>query len=196
MDRVSRLIKRHEPLLRYIVKKYLERLVNDDRSAYRFDDLLQEARIAAWRAVMSHDENKRSKVSTYMGTCATNKMRDLVRKVNRLKNPSYTPIEDIHLEKVDESIEQQYDLKNMSVTLEKFLETDHYKYIEKIINEDFTLDEILKYAMGLHGSDPDDGRRHRRKCRDEVVSCLSQVQQALELSAKSLTSRSTKQRAL
>jgi len=44
------------------------------------EDLIAEARLAAWRAVKTYDETKNAKLKTYVVNCVSNRLRDLRRR--------------------------------------------------------------------------------------------------------------------
>ena len=150
-------IQKHEKYIRCLVRQYRTNTV------ITFDDLMQEARIAAWKAFASYDENRVDVLmATYLWKVMDNAIKEVFRKAfaKKRQNPFNTEYiaDTIYKNEFDDEFifdgdESDGDLKTAAIfgtsdAPDDVLEDDEtMKFWVKQIN---SLPEDLKIVMKLH----------------------------------------------
>lgn len=109
------LLKKHEHLIYFICNKYKSKL----EKVMSPDDIYQEGRISALKAIRNYDETKGYELTTYMSKYITNKMLILIRKYyNTKKHSIYNPAITFILN-MDSPINEESDLEYHDVIEDK-----------------------------------------------------------------------------
>lgn len=168
----DRNLKQYEGLIRSTAMKYAARIVRNSPS--EFDDVLNEARIAAWKAVAQYQTGGKAKIETYIFQSVKNKMIDLERHSKRLK---YSMIE--ANEHIEDICEVSYDL-------------DHLVQMKQVLSQDeFELVTSIRAGGGVRAFIRELCRTTGMKnsaVKEEVSECLLRIQRKLTSSEPSQTS--------
>lgn len=182
MDDIDKLLRKYEGLIRATACKYTRQFGRSTRYLGNSDDHLAEARIAAWRALVTYDDKKQTKVETYMIGCIKNRMIDLTRRANRPSRPS------LHFED-RETLTMMADLIG---SYDRAEETDDRLVYAKLLDPP----EFETLCHFLDGGGLDQLVRERcRKTpvgstsalRGEIVQCLRRIQLKLKSNGLSLS---------
>ena len=164
----NRKLKRYERVIRSAATKYAARLLAQKPNEY--DDVMNEARIAAWRAIERYDDSRNVKIETFIFNCVKNKMFDLAKHSRRLKNNLATPDEDIDQHSdADEgqSLEQ-------GILLKQVLSEDELNFITSVRRGGGVVSFVneLSRMTGMKSSE----------ATREVSECLHHIQHKLKSS--------------
>lgn len=90
-DALEIIYEKYEPVIRGVAKKYY---VSSDYLGVDMNDLIQEGRIALYKAINCYDQNKNTLFYTYLGICLNSHLisycRNLNSNYNAILNSSYS----------------------------------------------------------------------------------------------------------
>lgn len=184
----NEMLTEYERLIYATVQKYTYK-IDEKRTCNTFEDLLQEGRIAALKAIRTYSTDHRTKLSTYIVNCVRNRLRDLNKKANAKKNPVTQHFADMTpFEKGTTDDEETF---NTKMTLDAYLESDDFKMICPVLDYGCTVNDLVRDVQEKRLENVDceyEKRKVMKESREEVVACLSRVQQVLRLKGVNLRS--------
>lgn len=164
MTKEELILKDHERLIIHTTNRVIRKF-KKSRHISDYDDFVAEARIAAWKAIVSYKSDKQTKLSTYIARCIANRLKDLNKKAYRQSTPDlefYGP-EDFHY---DQPIDP-------SVTNVGSLSSDELSILKKVMGG-----KPLKVIINECASIKDVSTEYARK---KVIRCLHRIRQKLTL---------------
>jgi RNA polymerase sigma factor (sigma-70 family) len=163
---VNRDLKRYERVIRSAAIKYAAGLLAQRPNEY--DDVMNEARIAAWRAIERYNVERKTKIETFIFNCVRNKMIDLARHANRLGRNLTVPVEDVD-QHGDDSASAQID---HDILLKQVLSEDELSFIDALRRGGGVVRFISELGR-MTGVKSDEATK-------EVSECLHRIQRKLE----------------
>jgi hypothetical protein len=170
-ESIEQKLKTHEPLIRRITVKLLRKHYHPHRRD-SFDDYLSEARIAAWKALRSH-QNKQHANIEYLIICAVrNHLCSIDRRLDRSKRKPLTQ------EEFTEFVGEKgngVSLLAECIDVESALDQDEFQLIRRLAMGHTLLD----LARERCGGDVTTKQLNRRK--SEIMACLQHIRLKLIL---------------
>lgn len=164
---VNRKLKSYERVIKSAATKYAAKLLSQRPNEY--EDIMNEARIAAWRAIERYDESYKVKIETFIFNCVKNKMFDLARYSNRLSRNLITPN--------DNDVEEESSDDEPSV--------EHGILLKQVLSEDeLNLITCIRRGGGVVNFVGELSRRTGMKTSEatkEISECLHHIQHKLKL---------------
>jgi DNA-directed RNA polymerase specialized sigma subunit len=125
-----------DELLWHLVNQHVRRQSRTKTHLNTEEDLFSEARIAAMVAITSYDLDKKTKLSTFVAECVTNRLRDIDRYERR--RPSFDEIpEDLEGTGYDTIEDMEFNM-----TMRSVLNDREYLVYFKIFVEDRSIRDI------------------------------------------------------
>lgn len=155
----NRKLKEYDRVIKSAAHKYAARLLAERPNEY--DDVMNEARIAAWRALERYDGSRQVKVETFIFNCVRNKMFDLAKHARRLGRNIATSHEDL-----DSFSEEDADVAH-GILMKQVLSADELNLLT-----------CIRKGGGASKFVYEVGRITRvrtEEARKEVVSCLHHI---------------------
>jgi len=175
---LNRLLAHHDALIRAAALKYTKHFTTA-RHIEVSDDLINEARIAAWKAIRTYQTGKNAKIETYITVCIRNRMIELHRKAHRQCRPELTfPGEKMtqvaDLQATEDPTEQLTEV----LTLKKILNDREYHVLSHLKSGGCIDVLVAEYQTR---------KRTPVEARHEVVLCLHRIRRKLKLRGLSLS---------
>lgn len=138
-----KLLKMYNHNINILIRKEIS---NFKYTIYNIDDIKQEVNLAFLKAVNSYDKEKDIKFKTYIEKTITNKIKDLVRHLNRNKNQIFE--NSISLD--DDSLIENH--HNRLLIEECTIDDDIYiEQSDSILKDKLTTDELKVYELKKEG---------------------------------------------
>ena len=185
----NKVLTEYDRLIRNTVKIYAKK-IDQSRTCNTLEDFLQEGRIAALKAIRSYDKDLKTKLSTYIVNCVKNRIRDLHRNAHALRIPPSDITEDMTMH----SVKGDTDLIDTRMTLKYYLESEDFKMIAPVLQDGCTVPDLIRDLQEerlVHVKNKYNRRKIMRESREDVVSCLCQVQRVLGLKGVSRRSKTS-----
>ena len=175
---VDEQLKTFEPLLKAVVGSFVDRRDYDETA-----DALNEARIAAWKAIITYQKNKKAKLSHYISSCVRNRMVDLKRrKVPSLRYFStLNPEADLNLELDRVTSFNPFNCIEFDLTCRDLLTDEEYNLFKEYYVYGYTYQEIIANRNG--GIEM---VKSKSKLEGDLRSCLRLIKQRLKSEEDSL----------
>lgn len=155
-----------------IANKYYH--ISDTRRVFHdYEDYIQEARIAAFKAIKNYRQDRKTKVSTFVYNCVENRFKDMHRYAMRKKRPTLYFYDDFFVENFasENFYYDDYDRINREITVRKILNGEEYELYLRIM-QGYRIYEIEK---------------HSNKKKNELKECFTRILQKLESHGMSLS---------
>lgn len=168
---LNRKLERYERVIRSAATKYAAKLLAQRPNEY--DDVMNEARIAAWRAIERYDAAKQTKIETFIFNCVRNKMFDLAKHAGRLGRNLDSPVEDIDQHAGDDDTPSL----DHGILLKQVLSEDELAFITSVRRGGGVVAFVqeLSRMTGMKSSE----------ATREVSECLHHIQHKLKSSGQS-----------
>lgn len=175
---LNRLLVTYDALIRAAAFKYTKHFTSA-RHIETSDDLISEARIAAWKAITSYRHGKKAKLETYITVCIRNRMIELNRKAHRQCRPELAfPGERLtyaaDLQATDDPTERLAE----DLTLREILNEREYRVLSHLRAGGDLKDLVSEYQTR---------KRTIVEARHEVTTCLHRIRRKLKLRGLSLS---------
>jgi RNA polymerase sigma factor (sigma-70 family) len=177
---VNRLLCTYDSLIRATALKYSKHFTIA-RHVESTDDIVNEARIAAWKAILSYKTTQGTKIETYITSCIKNRMIDLNRKAHRASRPDLCFLGEPELAHATD-LQATEDLSEElidAVTLKSILTPKEFHVLAHLKTGGGMGELITEYRSTR--------ARSSVEARGEVVKCLHRIRRKLQLRGLSLS---------
>ena len=177
---VNRLLCTYDSLIRATALKYSKHFTIA-RHVESTDDIVNEARIAAWKAIVSYKTTQGTKIETYITSCIKNRMIDLNRKAHRASRPDLSFLDETKLAYAADlqATEDPTDELLDAVTLKSML-TEREFHTLAHLKAGGAIGELITEYRSTRA-------RSSVEARGEVVKCLHRIRRKLKLRGLSLS---------
>ena len=163
-------MENYDHLLIYLVNEFIKRKGIKDADREQF---LNEARVAAWKAVTDFQVEKNVKITTYISTCVNNHLSNVNKERSRSKKrfiraKESSKIDYYHTRRSGQSIEDF----EFTLTMKALLTEREFQVFELRFVQDCQSTEIQK-ALGV-------GAREVEKCLSSIVAKYQSLEQSLQ----------------
>jgi len=165
--------------------------IDRSRSCNDLEDFIQEGRIAALKAIRTHEKKRNVKLSTYIVSCVRNRIVDLHRR-SRVRPPA-----DCYKEyPYEPPVDSDEFLVENKLSLEKYLNSKNFEMFMPVLLDGSSVADLVKFAKEkrlekIRKPTGYDKWISEKESREDVVKCLCRVQQILELEDESQISQTS-----